>query len=149
MQGSCSGPDLTFTAPGDDLDSNEPAKSYTIKFALTAGNLTGNLFESGNNTVLDSSYISSGVLNPVNGGSQVKLTLKREKFDLSNLYFFAMKATDEAGNESPGSNIVSTVLTCANTTTTTTTTTPSSGHTLINGFNLLPVLSSFVLYFHK
>ena len=142
LQGSCSGPELTFTAPGDDLDSNEPAKNYTIKFALTAGNLTGDLFESGINTVLDSSYISSGVLNPVNGGSQVKLTLKREKFDLSYLYFFAMKATDEAGNVSPGSNIVSTVLTCANTS-------PSGGHTLINGFNLLPVLSLFVLYFHK
>ena len=112
MQGSCSGPDLEFTAPGDNLDSDEPAQVYIIKFALTAGNLTGNHFENGTNIPLVQSDLSGGSLSPVKGGSKVKLTLNKEKLNSDNLYFFAMIAKDAAGNQSPVSNVASTLVEC-------------------------------------
>ena len=100
---------LMFTSPGDDLDSEEPVASYTIRYALRANNLTEN-FEA--NSQLDASHLSGGSLDPAEGGTLVTLKLDESKFESGNLYFFGMTATDEAGNESPVSNIVSFCLEC-------------------------------------
>ena len=37
---------LHFTAPGDDVDSEEAAAEYIVKFSSTGGNLTGGNFDS-------------------------------------------------------------------------------------------------------
>ena len=117
---------LMFTSPGDDLDSEEPVASYTIRYALRANNLTEN-FEA--NSQLDASHLSGGSLDPAEGGTLVTLKLDESKFESGNLYFFGMTATDEAGNESPVSNIVSFCLECDATyepATTTSTSKPST-----------------------
>ena len=36
---------VQFTEPGDDLDSNDKATSYVVKYSSTVGNLTGVNFE--------------------------------------------------------------------------------------------------------
>jgi len=105
---------LEFTSPGDDLDSEDPVESYTIRYALTSNNLTDN-FASAKNSLIDESYLTSsgGSLNPVTGGSRVSLQLDTAKFTQgANLYFFAMIATDHAGHMSPVSNVVSYCLDC-------------------------------------
>jgi len=103
--------ELEFTSPGDDLDSKEPVTSYTIRYALRANNLTDN-FNSSENLKIDDTYLISGSLSPVNGGSLVSLKLDTNRFESGNLYFFAMTAIDEKGNISPVSNVVSFCLKC-------------------------------------
>ena len=85
--------------------------SYTIRYALRANNLTDN-FNSSENLKIDDTYLISGSLSPVNGGSLVSLILDTNRFESGNLYFFAMTATDEKGNISPVSNVVSFCLKC-------------------------------------
>ena len=93
----------------------EPVASYTLKYALTSGNLTQN-FDSPNNnnsTVeIDDSFLAEGSLNPVPGGTKISLKLDPSKLQAGKLHFFAIKATDEAGNSSPVSNVVSYCLDC-------------------------------------
>jgi len=106
---------IEFTSPGDDLDSVEPVASYTLKYALTSGNLTQNFDTPNNNnsTVeIDDSFLAEGSLNPVPGGTKISLKLDPSKLQAGKLHFFAIKATDEAGNSSPVSNVVSYCLDC-------------------------------------
>ena len=56
-------------------------------------------------TSLDQEDLLEGTLDPVDGGSQVKLKLKPQLFDTDIDYFMAMKATDERNTVSAKSNI--------------------------------------------
>jgi hypothetical protein len=101
-----SGFGLRFTAPGSDLDSEDPAQRYIIKYATTFENLTGPAFESGVNTLLTEEDIDPGSsLTPVAGGQEVLLRLRENRFVAGQLYYFALKAEDAAENQSPVSNV--------------------------------------------
>ena len=97
--------ELRFTAPGSDLDSDTPATTYIIKHATTFDNLTGPAFEEGENVLLTEVDIIDSSLTPLPGGQEVLLHLRPKRFIRGQLYYFAMKAKDEAGNQSPMSNI--------------------------------------------
>ena len=97
--------ELRFTAPGSDLDSDTPATTYIIKHATTFDNLTGPAFEEGENVLLTEVDIIDSSLTPLPGGQEVLLHLRPERFVRGQLYYFAMKADDQAGNQSPMSNI--------------------------------------------
>ena len=97
--------ELRFTAPGSDLDSDTPATTYLIKHATTFDNLTGPAFEEGENVLLTEVDIIDSSLTPLPGGQEVLLHLRPERFIRGQLYYFAMKADDKAGNQSPMSNI--------------------------------------------
>ena len=56
-------------------------------------------------TSLDQEDLLEGTLDPVDGGSQVKLKLKPQLFDTDIDYFMAMKATDERNTVSAKSNV--------------------------------------------
>ncbi len=125
---------LRFTAPGSDLDSEDPAQRYIIKYAATFENVTGPAFESGNNTLLTKEDIDpASSLTPVAGGQEVLLQLRENRFVAGQLYYFALKAEDAAGNQSPVSNVaaglISVVASISTTTTTTTTSTTSTSTT--------------------
>ncbi len=121
---------LRFTAPGSDLDSEDPAQRYTIKYAATFENLTGPAFESGNNTLLTEEDIDPGSsLTPVAGGQEVLLRLLENRFVAGQLYYFAMKAEDAARNQSPVSNVAAGLISVAASISTTTTTTTSTTST--------------------
>ena len=63
---------ISFTAPGDDLDSQAPAQAYIIKYSQ---NLTAQNFESG--TLLSTEDLEAGSsLSPVDGGKLVEITFK-------------------------------------------------------------------------
>ena len=63
---------ISFTAPGDDLDSQAPAQAYIIKYSQ---NLTAQNFESG--TLLSAEDLEAGSsLTPVDGGQLVEITVK-------------------------------------------------------------------------
>ena len=61
---------LSFTSPGDDLDSVDHVAEYIIKYSSTAGNLSGSNFdnESFNNMIQAGDLLDSD-LTPVNGGT--------------------------------------------------------------------------------
>merc|ERR1719259_291742 len=103
---------LDFTSPGDDLDSEDKVKSYTIKFASSPGNLTGENFTAGVNFLLDQSFVVVGTLDPVVGGSMFSVRLNASKFEDMSLVFFAMVSEDEVGNKSPVSNVASVIPDC-------------------------------------
>jgi hypothetical protein len=126
---------LRFTAPGSDLDSEDPAQQYIIKYAATFENLTGPAFESGINTQLTEEDIDPGSsLTPVAGGQEVLLRLLENRFVGGQLYYFAMKAKDATGNQSPVSNVAAGLISVAApiSTTTTTTTTSTAAPIFIN-----------------
>ena len=63
---------ISFTAPGDDLDSQAPAQAYIIKYSQ---NLTAQNFESG--TMLSTEDLEAGSsLTPVVGGQLVEIAVK-------------------------------------------------------------------------
>merc|ERR1712083_1262273 len=71
---------MMFTSPGDNLDGGDKVKSYTVKYASTPLNLTGENFNNDNfNTVLDANMILMGDLNPVEAGQVVEVTLNATK----------------------------------------------------------------------
>eukprot|EP00090_Calanus_glacialis_P010249 TRINITY_DN18632_c0_g1_i4.p1 TRINITY_DN18632_c0_g1~~TRINITY_DN18632_c0_g1_i4.p1 ORF type:complete len:980 (-),score=267.96 TRINITY_DN18632_c0_g1_i4:71-3010(-) len=162
---------IEFTAPGNDLDSNDIAAEYIIKYSSTGGNLTGGNFDLTDfNTFITKDNLFDSNLDPVNGGSIKQIKIKSTIFDSDRKYMLAMKAKDEADNYSPVSNKVqlfiqtisalettpttntTTTTTATNTTTTateTTTTTPSGS----NGFKseisvviVMTILSKFALW---
>ena len=55
---------VTFTEPGDDLDSEEPVASYTIRYAQ---NLTAQNFES-DGQILNEEDLYNGSFHPEAGG---------------------------------------------------------------------------------
>merc|ERR1719430_795413 len=97
---------IEFTAPGDDLDSNDIAKEYVVKFSSTAGNLTRGNFDSEEfNTVIKEEDLVSSNLSPVEGGTTKVISIKTSLFTRQEKKVLAMKAIDAAGNQSPVSNI--------------------------------------------
>ena len=56
-------------------------------------------------TSLKQEDLLDGTLDPVEGGSEVKLKLKPQLFDADIDYFMAMKATDERNTVSAKSNV--------------------------------------------
>ena len=124
---------LTFTAPGNDLDSADPAAQYVLKFSSTGGNLTNDNFDNTefNTQIVDADLVDS-TLDPEEGGSTKTIKIQGSTFNTDEKYVIAMKAVDEAGNESPVSNrvqiyIASSSPTTATSTPETTTTTDQHG----------------------
>lgn len=98
---------VEFTAPGDDLDSDDAAAKYIVKFSSTVGNLTGANFDSEIfNTRITSNDLIDSDLTPVKGGNTKTLNVKSLMFNKSEKYVIAMKAVDEAGKHSAVSNPV-------------------------------------------
>merc|ERR1711892_966859 len=97
---------ITFTAPGDDLDSDAPAQEYIIKYSSTYGNLTAGNFDSTIfNTRIEESNLVNSTLAPIMGGHLVSIKLKSDIFDYNQKYVLALKSKDDSGNVSPVSNI--------------------------------------------
>merc|ERR1712059_80156 len=119
---------VEFTAPGDDLDSNDKAGEYIIKYSSTAGNLTGDAFNQDvfNMRVKAEDLVNSN-LAPVDGGQTKTLDIKASLFAKDRNYVMAMKALDTSGNESPISNKVQIFIPPYKEVIRTTTTQPSSG----------------------
>ena len=63
---------LSFTAPGDDLDSQDPVKNYIIKYSQ---NLTAQNFDSGL-LLTTEDLVAGSSLTPVDGGQLVEITIK-------------------------------------------------------------------------
>ena len=63
---------LSFTAPGDDLDSQDPVKNYIIKYSQ---NLTAQNFDSGI-LLTTEDLVAGSSLTPVDGGQLVEITIK-------------------------------------------------------------------------
>ena len=76
--------DLRYTKSKTDIEDNSKWDSLT---SLKQGDLL------------------EGTLDPVEGGSEVKLKLKPQLFDADTDYFMAMKATDERNTVSAKSNV--------------------------------------------
>ena len=76
--------DLRYTKSKTDIEDNSKWDSLT---SLKQGDLL------------------EGTLDPVEGGSEVKLKLKPQLFDADIDYFMAMKATDERNTVSAKSNV--------------------------------------------
>ena len=97
---------LTFTAPGDSLDSVEPAQAFLIKWALSAESLTSQNFDAVSDIISDQDLMGGSTLNPPPGGSFVSLNVRPQLFPIDTQYFLAMRANDSAGNWSPVSKVV-------------------------------------------
>ena len=106
---------LSFTSPGDDLDSVDHVAEYIIKYSSTAGNLSGSNFdnESFNNMIQAGDLLDSD-LTPVNGGTLKEIRIRKSIFIAGKKYVFAMVASDEVGNKSPVSNIVQVLVSVSN-----------------------------------
>ena len=122
---------LQFTAPGNDLDSDDKADKYIIKYSSTAANLTGNNFDDDVfNTEIKAEDLVDCTLSPEDGGTTKTIDIKTSIFTNDKKYVVAMKALDFAGNVSPISNRVQIFITSfqhliTTTTTSATATTPS------------------------
>ena len=97
---------LSFTAPGDSLDSVEPARAFLIKWALSAESLTSENFDAVSDIITDQDLLGGSTLTPPSGGSFVSLNLRPDLFPIDTQYFLAMRANDSAGNWSPVSKVV-------------------------------------------
>jgi len=114
---------IDFTAPGDDLDSNDAAKEYIIKFSSTAGNLTGSNFDQEENNVrITSGDLVSSNLTPAMGGTTKTIDVKLSVFQRGEKCVIALKALDATNNPSPVSNFAQIYLPSETTPITTTTT---------------------------
>merc|ERR1719239_1787753 len=110
---------LNFTAPGDDLDSNQPVASYIIKYSSTAANLTGLNFENEEfNVEITANDLVDSNLSPVNGGAVKNISIKSVTFSAGTKYVIALKAVDDGSNQSPVSNMVQFYLPALDDTTT-------------------------------
>jgi len=110
---------LNFTAPGDDLDSNQPVASYIIKYSSTAANLTGLNFENEEfNVEITANDLVDSNLSPVNGGAVKNISIKSVTFSAGTKYVIALKAVDDGSNQSPVSNMVQIYLPALDDTTT-------------------------------
>ena len=62
---------ISFTSPGDDLDSQDPVQKYTVKYWLqTAGSFDDGV------TLTDGDLEAGSSLSPVDGGQLVEITIK-------------------------------------------------------------------------
>ena len=96
---------LTFTAPGDNLDSEEPARSFLIKYAASADNLTSQNFDSVTTILSEQDLMDGTTLDPPAGGRTVSLLVRPDLFPPDTQHYFAMRANDSAGNWSPISKV--------------------------------------------
>ena len=127
---------VQFTAPGDDLDSNDKAASYVVKYSSTVGNLTGVNFDKDEfNTAITNDDLIDSTLEPQNGGTVKVFFIQASVFSFGRKYMLALRAVDEEGNHGRVSNMVQIYLPAASpptspttvvTTTITTTTSPST-----------------------
>jgi len=129
---------VEFTAPGNNLDSDDAAAEYIIKYSSTAGNLTGGNFDHTESiTKLTLEDLIDSNLDPVNGGSIKQIKIKSTTFQPDMKYIIAMKATDSAGNISPVSNKAQVYIQTA---------TPSGNEGLKSEACLLAVLTVFSMF---
>ena len=125
---------VQFTAPGDDLDSDDKAAYYVVKYSTTVGNLTGVNFDHEEfNTAVTNDDLVDSSLDPEVGGTEKTFFIKSSIFSVGAKFVLALKAVDEKGNQGKVSNTVQiymppapTTPTTTSTTTTTTTTTTTS-----------------------
>jgi len=97
---------VNFTAPGDDLDSDNPAKEYVLKYSSTDNNLTADNFDNSLfNTEITQDDLINSTLTPVSGGTRVSIKIKLDIFDYNVNHALALRSQDDAGNTSPVSNI--------------------------------------------
>nr|XP_053653847.1 calcium-activated chloride channel regulator 3A-1-like [Cherax quadricarinatus] len=91
---------LSWTAPGDDLDLGI-ASDYVLRMTSNRSDLAEKYFNNASNeTLLDLSGYSLGV----EAGEEITIILKL--FLVSDVtFYFALRAKDEVGGESPVSNI--------------------------------------------
>jgi len=97
---------LEFTAPGDDLDSKDAAAEYVFKVSSTVRNLTENFEDNKWNRRITETDLVSTDLAPVTGGAAKTIDVNLSVFHTDQKSVIAMKAIDEAGNQSPVSNPV-------------------------------------------
>ena len=64
---------ITFTSPGNDLDSQEPVARYIIKYS--AENITAENFDTTGTEILEDNLNEGSTLTPVNGSLPVELSL--------------------------------------------------------------------------
>merc|ERR1711971_1098656 len=119
---------VQFTAPGDDLDSNDKAASYVVKYSSTVGNLTGaNFDEEEFNTPITKDDLIDSTFDPEVGGATKTFFIKSSIFPVGEKFVLALKAIDEKGNQGKVSNAVQIYLPPApSTPTTAPTTTPTT-----------------------
>merc|ERR1712172_333284 len=126
---------VQFTAPGDDLDSNDKAASYVVKYSSTVGNLTGDNFDEEEfNTPISIDDLVDSTFDPEVGGATKTFFIKSSIFPVGEKFVLALKAIDEKGNQGKVSNAVqiylppapSTPTTAPATTPTTTPTKPTT-----------------------
>merc|ERR1719391_1054664 len=109
---------IQFTAPGNDLDSNDKAASYVVKYSSTVGNLTGINFEKNEfNFQITQDDLIDSTLEPEVGGTEKTFFIKSSIFTVGEKYALALKAFDEKQNAGKVSNIVQIYLPSAPTTT--------------------------------
>ena len=115
-----------FTAPGDDLDSDDKADKYNVKFSSTVGNLTGGNFDKDefNTVITDKDLVNDSTLEPENGGTQKTFFIKDSLFTVGEKYVLALKAVDEKQNQGQVSNVAQIFLPAP----TTPTSKPSTTH---------------------
>merc|ERR1711971_1294541 len=132
---------VQFTAPGDDLDSNDKAASYVVKYSSTVGNLTGaNFDEEEFNTPITKDDLIDSTFDPEVGGATKTFFIKSSIFPVGEKFVLALKAIDEKCNQGKVSNAVqiylppapSTPTTAPATTPTTTPTKPPATPTTTN-----------------
>ena len=150
---------VQFTAPGNDLDSNDKAASYVVKYSSTVGNLTGVNFDKDEfNFQITQDDLIDSTLEPAVGGTEKTFFIKDSIFTVGEKYALALKAFDEKQNAGKVSNIVQIYLPPAPTTAPPTEdptsdpnteepTTPSSSSHLNAGLSFLLVTTLFFITF--
>jgi len=124
---------VQFTAPGDDLDSNDKAASYVVKYSSTVGNLTGVNFDKDEfNTAVTNDDLVDSTLDPEVGGTEKTFFIKSSIFPVGEKFVVALKAVDEKDNQGKVSNTVQIYLPPAPTTPTTTVPTTTTTTTTTN-----------------
>merc|ERR1719391_506078 len=109
---------IQFTAPGNDLDSNDKAASYVVKYSSTVGNLTGVNFDKDEfNLQITQDDLIDSTLEPAVGGTEKTFFIKDSIFTVGEKYALGLKAFDEKQNAGKVSNIVQIYLPPAPTTT--------------------------------
>merc|ERR1712130_513417 len=108
---------VQFTAPGNDLDSNDKAASYVVKYSSTVGNLTGVNFDKDEfNFQITQDDLIDSTLEPAVGGTEKTFFIKDSIFTVGEKYALGLKAFDEKQNAGKVSNIVQIYLPPAPTT---------------------------------
>ena len=96
---------IKFTAPGDDLDSNDKVRVYILKFSSTAGNLTGpNFNDDVYNTEIKNEDLVDSTLEPETGGIQ-KILLVGRPIAPTIVGFFPTAMASQVNRRTPGRDV--------------------------------------------